>query len=164
MGTRTRSQTHALGTQASPRFNPLSLFGSNQCDPESAEHFRGFSLRQRQATSASASGAHPESPTPGACIEERPDGEASPATSFHSPPRSVHTPTQNPPRALGVPGGDPPNDPSGDDPDSDFDSPNTFDAEDADPAVVFVNLAKAIKSLAKSLHCNPSETSQCTKV
>ena len=84
--------------------------------------------------------------------------------SFHSPPRSIHTPTQNPPGAPGVPGGDPPNDPPGDDPDSDFNSPDTSNAEDANPVVVFANLAKAIKSLAKSSHRNPSETSQCTKV
>ena len=84
--------------------------------------------------------------------------------SFHSPSHSIHTPIQNPPGALGIPGGDSPNDPPGDDPDSDFNSPDTSDAEDADPAVVFANLAKAIKSLAKSLHRNPSETSQGTKV
>ena len=164
MGTRTCSQTHALGTQASPCFNPLSLFGSNQCDPESAEHFHGFSLRQQQATSASASGACTESPTPGAHIEECPNGEASPAMSFYSPPCSVHTPTQNLPGALGIPRGDPPNDPPGDDPNSDFDSPDTSDAEDTNPVVVFANLAKAIKSLAKSSYHNPSETSQHTKV
>ena len=164
MGTRTRSQTHALGTQASPRFNPLSLFGSNRRDPESAEHFHSFSLHQQQATSASASRAHPESPTPGACIEERLDGEAFPAMSFHSPPCSIYTPTQNSPGVPDVPRGDPPNDPPGDDPDSNFDSSDTSNAEDADPAVVFTNLAKAIKCLAKSLCHNPSETLQCTKV
>ena len=79
--------------------------------------------------------------------------------SFHSPPRSVHTPTQNPPGAPGFLRGDPPNDPPDDDPDSDFDSPNTSDAEDADPTVVFTNLAKAIKSLAKFSRRNPSKTS-----
>ena len=93
MGTCTCSQTCALGTQAFSRFNPLSLFGSNWRDPESAKHFHDFSLCQQQATSASASGAHAESLTPEACIEEHPDGEASPVTSFHSPPHSVHTPT-----------------------------------------------------------------------
>ena len=51
------------------------------------------SLRQQQATSASASRAHAESPTPETYIKERPDGEASPATSFHSPPCSIHTST-----------------------------------------------------------------------
>ena len=84
--------------------------------------------------------------------------------SFYSPHHSVYTPTQNPPGALDVSRGDPPNDPPGDDPNSDFDSPNTPDAEDTDPVVVFTNLVKAIKSLAKSLHHNPSKTSQCTRV
>ena len=84
--------------------------------------------------------------------------------SFHSPPCSIHTPTQNPPGAPGVPRGDPPNDPPDDDLNSDFNSPDTSDAEDTDPAVVFTNLAKAIKSLAKSLRRNPSKTSQRTKV
>ena len=164
MDTHTHSQTCALSTQASPHFNPLSLFGSNQHDSESAEHFRGFSLHQQQATSASASGAHTESLTPGACIKECPDGEASPVTSFHSPPHSIHTPTQNPPGALDIPRGDPPNDPPSNDLNSDFDSPNTSDAEDANSVVVFANLTKAIKSLVKSLHHNPSETLQHTKV
>ena len=164
MGTHTCSQTHALGTQVSPHFNPLSLFESDRCDPESAKHFCGFSLLQQQATSASASKACTESPTLGACIKEYSDSEASPIMSFHSSPYSVHTPIQNPPGAPGIPGGDPPNYPLGNDHNSDFDSLNTSDAEDADPAVVFANLAKAIKSLAKSLYCNPSKTSQCTKV
>ena len=82
-------------------------------------------------------------------------------TSFHSPSHSIHTPTQNLPGALGVPRGDPPNDPPGNDPDADFDSPNT---SDTDPVVIFTNLAKAIKSLAKSSGCNPSETLQHIKV
>ena len=84
--------------------------------------------------------------------------------SFHSPPCSIHTPTQNPPEAPGIPGGDPPNDPPGDDPNSNPDSPDTSDTEDANPMVVFTNLAKAITSLAKSSCHNPSKTSQCTKV
>ena len=84
--------------------------------------------------------------------------------SFHSPLHSVYTPTQNPPGALGIPGGDPPNDPPGDDPDFDFDTSDTSDAEDANSVIVFANLANAIKSLAKSLCSNPSETSQSTKV
>ena len=78
-------------------------------------------------------------------------------------PHSIHTPTQNSSGALGIPGGDPPNDPPGDDPNSDFDSSNTPDAKDT-ATVVFINLAKAIKSLAKSSHHNPSETLQQTKV
>ena len=84
--------------------------------------------------------------------------------SFHFPPCSVHTPTQNPPGAPGIPRGDPPNDPPNDDPDSNFYSLNTSDTEDTDSVVVFANLAKAIKSLVKPSHCNPSEISQHTKV
>ena len=84
--------------------------------------------------------------------------------SFHSPPHSIHTLTQNLPRAPDVPGGDLPNDPPSDDLDSNFDSPDTSDTENTNPVVIFANLVKAIKSLAKSSHCNPSETSQCTKV
>ena len=84
--------------------------------------------------------------------------------SFHSPLCSIHTSIQNPLGALDIPGGDSPNDPPDDDSDSDFNSLNTSDAEDADPAVIFANLAKAIKSLAKSSCCNPSETLQCIKV
>ena len=72
--------------------------------------------------------------------------------------------TQNSPGALGIPRGDPPNDPPGGDPDSNFDTSDTSDTSDTDPVVVFANLAKAIKSLAKSSHCNPSETLQHTKV
>ena len=53
---------------------------------------------------------------------------------------------------------------SSDLPSSNFDSPDPSDTEDADPVVVFANLAKAIKSLAKSSHYNPSETLQHTKV
>ena len=160
MGTCTHSQTHALSTQASPCFNSLSLFGSNRCDPESADHFCGFSLHQQQATSASASRACAESPTLGARIKECSDSEASPGMSFHSPPCSVHTPIQNPPGAPGISRGDPSNDPPGGDPNSDFNSSDTSNIEDADPA----NLAKAIKSLAKSSCHNPSETLQYTKV
>ena len=85
-------------------------------------------------------------------------------TSFHSPLCSVHILTQNPPGALGVSRGDPSNDPPSDDPDSDFDSPDTSDIEDADPVVIFANLAKAIKGLARSLCYNPFETLQHTKV
>ena len=95
--------------------------------------------------------------------------------SFHSPLHSIHTLTQNSPGVPGVSGGDPPNDPPGDDLDSDFDSPDASDfdspdasdfdspdasdAKDTDSAVVFTNLAKTIKSLAKYLCYNPSKTS-----
>ena len=91
-------------------------------------------------------------------------------TSFYSSLCSVHTPTQNPPGVSDILRGDPPNDPPGDDPNSDFnpnsdfDFSDTSDAKDTDLVVVFANLAKAIKSLAKSLCCNPSETLQHTKV
>ena len=164
MGTHSHSQTHALDTQASLCFNPFSLFGSNWHDPESTKHFQGFSIYQQQATSVSTSGACTKSLTLGACIEECPDGKASPVMSFHSPPHFVYTLIQNSPGALGVPRGDPPNDPLDDDPDSDFNSPDTSDIKDADPVVVFTNLTKAIKSLAKSSHHHLSETLQCTKV
>ena len=97
-------------------------------------------------------------------MKECPDSEASPVTSFHSPPHSVYTPTQNPPRVPGVSRGDPADEPLDDDSDSDFNSPNTSDAEDTDPTVVFANLAKGIKSRAKSSCCYPSKALQCIKV
>ena len=43
-------------------------------------------------------------------------------------------------------------------------TPLTPLTEDTTSAAIFVNLAKAIKSLAKSSCYNPSKTLQCTKV
>ena len=108
MGTHTHSQTCALGIEASLHFNLLSLFESNWYASESIEQFCSFSIHQQQAISASASKTHAESLTLGAYIEKCPDGKASPTISFHSPPCSIHTPIQNPPEALDVPGCDPP--------------------------------------------------------
>ena len=84
--------------------------------------------------------------------------------SFHFPSCSIHTPTQNPPGALDISEGDPSNDPPSDDPNFNFDSSNTSDTEDADPAVIFTNLAKTINSVAESSYSHPLKTLQCTKV
>ena len=79
MATRfTRSQTHAISAaplvapSASPRYNLLNAFGSNQQGPELIDQFQSFSAR-RTMPSASQPPPSQESPTPGACIVVIPD-------------------------------------------------------------------------------------------
>ena len=91
MGTHTHSQTRALGRQASPISIPsVSLEATGVI--LSLLNISVTSLCQQQATSASASRAHSESPTLEARIKEFPDDEASSIMSFHSPSCTVHTP------------------------------------------------------------------------
>ena len=124
----TRSQTRAL-VNPSPRFNPLSTFGSSHRGPIIVDQFRSFSAR-RTPTSASQARQPPQSPTPGAHIVELPGDSEDDASSHTTRPSSrVQERRPRTPPNNGNPPNNPPNDPpddpgsSGDDSDDDLYGP-----------------------------------------
>ena len=125
----TRSQTCAIGaalsvaSSASPRYNPLNAFGSNQQGPELIGQFQSFSAH-RTMPSTSQPPPSQESPTPGACIVVIPDynGSENSASLLFGGPTLYDDDDAGDPN---FPRGDPPDLPSDDDPD--------FPAEDLYP-------------------------------
>jgi hypothetical protein len=170
MATRTtRSQTCAIGANPppSPRYNPLSVFGSNQRGPELIDQFQSFSTHR---TTPSTSQPHPlpDSPTPGVHNITLPDNESSSAKSHLFSGPTVHFDYgQDDPD---FPGGDPPDLSSDNDPD--FPNNDLFPDNDSDeepeveqvPMDMLAQLASAIQSLARSSHCPASDSTPRTNV
>jgi hypothetical protein len=170
MATRTtRSQTCAIGANPppSPRYNPLSVFGSNQRGPELVNQSRSFSAR-RTTPSASQPCPLPDFPTPGAHNIALPDSESSSANSrlFGGPAIHFDYGQDDP----DFPGGDPPDLSSDNDPD--FPDNDLFPNDDSDeeqeveqvPTDTLAQLASAIQSLAHSSRRPASDSTPRAKV
>ena len=164
MATRTtRSQTRAIGAapsvapSASPRYNPLNAFGSNQQGPELIDHdqFQSFSTHYT-TPSASQPPLSQESPTLGACIVVILDYDGSKNSAgllFGGPILYDDDDTGD----LDFPRGIPPDLPSDDD--LDFPAEDLY-PDDSDeeteiehiPLDMLIQLASAIQSLTRSSH------------
>ena len=168
MATRTtRSQTRTIGaapsvaSSASPRYNPLNAFRSNQQGPKLVDQFQSFSAC-RTTPSASQPPPSQESPTLGAHIVVIPDydgSETQQVSSLVAPPSmmTMMPEIQTSPEAIPQIRPLMMKDLYPDDSDKETKVEHI-------PLNMLIQLASAIQSLTHSSHCPSSDPTPCTKV
>ena len=172
MATRvTRSQTHAIGPNPplSPRYNPLSAFGSNRRGAEIVDQFLSFSAC-RATPSISQNHPPPESSTPAARIVVLPDNYESPESEDHlfGHPAAFDSDGGGPRFPGDGPPGPPLDDDNPDFPNDDLFAPDPDSDEELPaeqiPADMLAQLASAINNLAHYSRRPSSDSTPHTKV
>ena len=165
------SQTRAIGPNPPLflRYNPLSVFRSNQQGAEIIDQFLSFSACWAMP-SISQNHPPPESPTPAACIVILPDNYESPESEDHlfGQPAAFNGGRRGPRFPRDGPPGPPLDDDDPDFPDDDLFTPDpNSDKEllaEQIPMDTLAQLASAIQNLAHSSRRPSSDSTPHTKV